>query len=67
MTKNTKNKFTANLDFNLVEGFAVVDTNNGSNHFRDDDHVPQVGLDALETGNNTHLNLSHKQPQNDKF
>lgn len=35
------------LDFNLVEGLAVVDTNVGTNHLGDDDHVTQVGLDDL--------------------
>ena len=35
------------LDFNLVEGLAVVDTNVGTDHLRDDDHVTEVGLDDL--------------------
>ena len=35
------------LDFNLVEGFSIVDTDNGSGHLWDDDHVPQVGLDHV--------------------
>lgn len=33
------------LDFDLVEDLAVVDTDNGANHFRDNDHVTEVGLD----------------------
>jgi hypothetical protein len=34
----------AYLDLNLVEGLSVVDTNNASDHLRDDDHVTEVGL-----------------------
>lgn len=34
-----------NLDFNLIECLAIVDTNNRSNHFRKDQHVPQMCLD----------------------
>lgn len=34
------------LDLNLVEDLAVVDTNNGSDHLGDDDHVTEVGLNA---------------------
>ena len=34
------------LDFNLVEVLAVVDTNNASDHLRDDDHVAEMGLDG---------------------
>ena len=33
------------LDFNLVEGLTVVDTNNGTDHFRNNDHVTEVSLD----------------------
>lgn len=33
------------LDLNLVEGLAVVDANNGSDHFWDNDHVAEVRLD----------------------
>jgi hypothetical protein len=35
------------LDLNLVEGLAVVDTNNASNHLRDNDHVTEMCLDWL--------------------
>ena len=35
------------LDLDLVEGLAVVDTDDGAGHFGDDDHVPQVGLDDV--------------------
>jgi hypothetical protein len=35
------------LDLNLVEGLAVVHTNHGANHLRDDDHVAQVGAHGL--------------------
>lgn len=34
------------LDFNLVEGLAVVDTDDGADHLGDDDHVTEVGLDG---------------------
>jgi hypothetical protein len=33
------------LDFDLVEGLAVVDTNDGTDHLRDDNHVTEVSLD----------------------
>jgi len=33
------------LDFNSVESLAVVDANNATDHFWDDDHVTEVGLD----------------------
>ena len=33
------------LDFDRVEDFAVVDTDDGTDHLGDDDHVTQVGLD----------------------
>jgi hypothetical protein len=35
------------LDFNLVEDLTVVDTNDGTNHLRDDDHVTEMGLDSF--------------------
>jgi hypothetical protein len=35
------------LDFNLVEDLTVVDTNNGTNHLRDNDHVTEMGLNDL--------------------
>jgi hypothetical protein len=35
------------LDFNLVENLTVVDTNNGTDHLRDNDHVTEMGLDDL--------------------
>jgi len=35
------------LDLNLVEGLAIVDTNNASNHLRDNDHVAEMGLHWL--------------------
>lgn len=37
----------SHLDFDLIENLAVVNTNNAANHFWDNDHVTQVGLDAL--------------------
>lgn len=35
------------LDLNLVEGLAVVHTNDATNHFRYDDHVPEVSSNWL--------------------
>ena len=35
------------LNFNLVEGLAVVHTKDGANHLRDDDHVTEVGAHGL--------------------
>ena len=35
------------LNFNLVEGLAVVNTENGSNHLGDDDHVTEMGAHGL--------------------
>jgi hypothetical protein len=34
------------LDFHGGERLSVVDTTDGSDHFRDNDHVSQVGLDG---------------------
>lgn len=36
------------LDFHLVEGFAIVNTNNASDHLRHNDHVTQMCLHALK-------------------
>jgi hypothetical protein len=33
------------LDFNLIEGLAVVDANNAPNHLGNYDHVAKVGTD----------------------
>lgn len=33
------------LDFNLVEGLALMNTNVSTDHFGDDDHVTEVSLD----------------------
>ena len=35
------------LDFNLVEGLAVVHSDHGADHLRQDDHVPEVSLHHL--------------------
>merc|ERR1712072_1650451 len=35
------------LNINLVEDLAVVNTDDRSDHLREDDHVTEVGLDAL--------------------
>jgi hypothetical protein len=35
------------LDLNLVEGLAIVDTNNAPNHLGDNDHVAEMGLHWL--------------------
>jgi hypothetical protein len=42
MTKKTNLR----LDLHLRKHLAIVHANNGSNHFRDDDHVSQVRLDG---------------------
>lgn len=34
------------LDLNGVEDLSVVDTDNGTDHLGDDDHVTEVGLDG---------------------
>ena len=39
--------FQSYLDFNLIKSFAIVNTNNGSGHFWDNDHVSQVGFDNI--------------------
>ena len=31
----------------MVEGLSVVDSDHGTGHFRNDDHVSQVGLDNI--------------------
>lgn len=41
------------LDFNLVECFAVVDTNDAADHFWHDDHVTKMGLDTLQKSQGT--------------
>ena len=35
------------LDFDLVEGLAVVNADDGTGHLRDDNHVSEVGLDNV--------------------
>jgi len=35
------------LDFNLIEGFALIDSDDASDHLGHDDHVSQVGLHRL--------------------
>ena len=35
------------LDFDLCEGFAVVDADDGADHLRQNRHVPQVGLNWI--------------------
>jgi len=37
------------LDFNIVEGLTVVNTNNRTNHFRNDEQVTEVSLDSFRT------------------
>lgn len=48
------------LDFNGTEDLTVVDTDNGTNHFWNNDHVSQVGLDNswLFVGWSVELGLS---------
>ena len=41
------NKVVSNhlrVDLNMVEGLTTLHTNNATDHFWDNDHVPQVGL-----------------------
>ena len=40
-------KAAANLNFNCSEGLAVVHSNNGTNHLRQDDHVSKVRLNDV--------------------
>lgn len=35
------------LDFNLVKLLSRVDTDDATNHLRDDDHVSEMGLDEV--------------------
>ena len=42
--KSNNGSQVAYLDFHLVESLAVVNSNDASDHFWDDDHVTQVCL-----------------------
>lgn len=44
---NRTHRSKPHLDFNLVEGLAVVHANHGAHHLGQDDHVSQVSLDHL--------------------
>ena len=35
------------LHLDLIEGLSIVYTDNAANHFRDDDHVAEMGADRL--------------------
>ena len=35
------------LNLHLIEFLARVDTNNATNHLRNDNHIPQMGLDEI--------------------
>jgi hypothetical protein len=35
------------LDFNLVEGLSVIDSNHGADHLGDNNHVSEVGFDRV--------------------
>merc|ERR1719320_418314 len=50
--------------FNLVEGLAIVDTNNRSDHLWNNNHVTEMGLDNLRLfeGSSFFLGLSHESP-----
>ena len=37
------------LDFNVVEGLAIVNTNDGANHLRNNKHVTEVSLNSFRT------------------
>lgn len=53
------------LDLNLVEDLSVVDTNDGSNHLGDNNHVSEVSLDngGLLVGAGSLLGLSQLSHQ----
>jgi len=57
------------LDFNRVEDLAVVNSDDGTNHFWDDDHVPEVGLYycGLFVGRSFFLGLSQFLDQTQGF
>lgn len=44
LKRKTQSLPQPHLDFNLVEGLAVVHADHGAHHLRQDDHVPQMGL-----------------------
>lgn len=54
------------LDLNGGEGLTVVDTNDGTNHLGEDDHVSEVGLDnsGLLVGAGSELGLSELADEN---
>ncbi len=52
------------LDFDLVENLSVVDTDDRSNHFRDNDHITKVSLDNLRLLILTTVELSLTQALN---
>ena len=59
------------LDLNLDEGLAVVDTNLGTDHLGQDEHVAQVSVDGvgLLTGGDVALllpDISRQNKNNDK-
>lgn len=50
VTDGELSKIMANhlgLDLNLIEGLAIVDSNNAPNHFRYNDHVAKVSPNWL--------------------
>ena len=49
------------LDFDLCEGFAIVDTDDRADHLRQNRHVPQVGLNWIRLLRGDHLLLSGLQ------
>lgn len=49
------------LDFNLIEHLSIVHTNNRPNHFRNNDHITEMGLDNLRLLMFTGLHLGLAQ------
>lgn len=61
MIERKRLKRVAYLDFNTIESLAVVYTNDGTNHLRNDDHVTKVSLDSCRLLKRASLLLSLSQ------
>lgn len=46
--RQREQKINLYLDFNLIKCLAIVHTNNGPNHFWNNDHVTKMCLDHLK-------------------
>lgn len=49
----------AYLDLNLVKCLSLIDANNTADHFREDNHISEMCLDALQE-REIYYNLCHK-------